>query len=252
VRTQTYILFGLPVFAALAQNPGATERPSGEKPVFLPELSALAASATNASAELVVPATSASPEAVVVPTTGYVIDDKHKLIAGDKLSFQILEDRMLKGPKGESKGEPKSLVVTDSIELDVPYIGRVSAANKTCKQLAEELKGLLEKEYYYRATVIVGLDQASKILGKVYVLGPVRTQGPVEIPANETFTAGKAILRAGGFGDFADKKNVKVVRKGTPPFLLNMVDILEKGKTESDIALEPEDFIIVPQRAINF
>jgi hypothetical protein len=31
-----------------------------------------------------------------------------------------------------------------------------------------------------------------------------------------------------------------------------MVDVLEKGKTESDVALEPEDFIIVPQRAINW
>ena len=75
-------------------------------------------------------------------------------------------------------------------------------AEKAIYKAAEELKGLLEKEYYYRATVIIGLDQASKILGKVYVLGPVRNQGPVEIPANETFTAGKAILRAGGFGDF--------------------------------------------------
>jgi len=184
-----------------------------------------------------------------------VIDDKHKLIPGDRLSFQILEDRMLKGPKGEPKGEPKSLVVTDSIELDIPYIGRVSVADRTCKQLADELKVLLEKEYYYRATVIVGLDQVSKVLGKVYVLGPVRTQGPIDIPANETFTAGKAILRAGGFGDFADKKEVKVVRKsptGNVTYKLNMVDILEKGKTENDIALEPEDFVIVPQRAITF
>jgi hypothetical protein len=31
-----------------------------------------------------------------------------------------------------------------------------------------------------------------------------------------------------------------------------MVDILEKGKTEGDVALEPEDFIIIPQRSINF
>ena len=48
---------------------------------------------------------------------------------------------------------------------------------------------------------------------------------------------------------------MKVIRKGPKgniTFLLNMVDILEKGKTEADVALQPEDFIIVPQRAINF
>jgi hypothetical protein len=30
------------------------------------------------------------------------------------------------------------------------------------------------------------------------------------------------------------------------------VDILENGKTDADVALEPEDFVIVPQRAFNF
>src|ERR1700733_171498 len=57
---------------------------------------------------------------------GYILDDKHKLAPGDKVSFQILED----------KDPPKSLTVTDSGELDVPYIGRVIVANKTCKQVA--------------------------------------------------------------------------------------------------------------------
>ena len=243
MRTSICMLFGLSVHAAQAHTPGVPPAVPGAT-ASLPELTAPVA-----------PAIDASPAEPASATTGYVIDDKHKLIGGDKLSFQILEDRMLRGPKGEPKGDPRSLVVTDSVELDVPYIGRVSVTNKTCRQLAGEVKDLLEKEYYYRATVIIGLDSASKFLGKVYVLGPVRNQGPVEIPANESFTAGKAIMRAGGFGDFADKKNVKVIRKGPAgnlTFLLNMVDILEKGKTEADVALEPEDFIIVPQRAINF
>jgi len=83
----------------------------------------------------------------------------------------------------------------------------------------------------------------------------VRTQGPIDVPANENFTAGKAILRAKNFNNFANKKEVKVVRKsptGNVTFKINMVDVLEKGKTESDVTLEPEDFIIVPQRAINW
>ena len=31
-----------------------------------------------------------------------------------------------------------------------------------------------------------------------------------------------------------------------------MVDILEKGKTEKDMVLQPDDFVIVPSRLINF
>src|SRR5262245_56277617 len=118
----------------------------------------------------------------------YVLDDKHKLVAGDKLSFRIVEDREA----------PKSLPVTDSGEVDVPYIGRVMAADKTCKQLASELKTQLEKEYYYRATVILGLDSVSKTRGRIYIWGQVHKQGAIEIPADENFTAGKAILQAGG------------------------------------------------------
>ena len=246
MRTHLYILMGLSVVAASAQDRAATNAPPAEKFVFAP----LAASEAT-----VAPGTNVAPADAAVVSSGYVIDDKHKLIPGDKISFQILEDRLLKGPKGEPKGDPRSLMVTDSSELDIPYIGRVSVADKTCKQLCEELKALLEREYYYRASVIIGLDQVSKVLGKVYVLGPVRTQGPIDIPANETFTAGKAILRAGGFGDFADKKEVKVIRKtptGNITYKLNMVEILEKGKTEGDMTLEPEDFVIVPQRAITF
>jgi protein involved in polysaccharide export with SLBB domain len=86
----------------------------------------------------------------------------------------------------------------------------------------------------------------------------VRNQGPIDMALNENLTAGKAILRAGGFADFANKKRVKVIRgagadgTGKRTFELNMVDILEKGKSEEDVVLQPDDFIIVPSRLINF
>ena len=43
----------------------------------------------------------------------------------------------------------------------MPLIGRVRASGRTCKELAQSIKPLLEKEYFYKATVIVGLDAAS-------------------------------------------------------------------------------------------
>jgi protein involved in polysaccharide export with SLBB domain len=181
-------------------------------------------------------------------TSGYVLDDKHVLEPGDKISFQIIEDQ----------DPPISLTVADSSELDVPYVGRVSVAGKTSRQVAEMLKVMLEKDYYYRATVIIGLDSVNKVRGQIYIWGQVRNQGPIDILFNENLTAGQAILRAGGFGDFADKKKVKVVRNSggadaaKQVFLINMVDVLENGKVELDIPLQPGDFIIVPSRLVNF
>jgi protein involved in polysaccharide export with SLBB domain len=176
-----------------------------------------------------------------------VLDDKHKLANGDRLSFRIIED----------EEAPKQLVVTDSGELEAPYIGRFPAVGRSCKELAKALKAELEKEYYYRATVIVAVDQMAKSRGKVYLVGPVRVPGPQEIPSDEVFTLSKAILRAGGFNDFADKTNVRITRKktaGVPDeiFIANVTLILEKGLTGLDIPLEAGDFIYVPERSIRF
>lgn len=176
------------------------------------------------------------------------LDDQHKLAIGDRLSFRIVED----------EDDPKSLLVTDSGDLEVPYIGRYPAVNKTCKQLARELKAELEKEYYYQATVIIAVDIMAKSRGKVYIVGPVHMPGPQEIPSDEVLTLSKAVLRAGGFGDYADTHKVRVTRKSSTPgapdqvFTVDVGEILQKGKTESDLPLEPGDLIYVPERLIRF
>jgi polysaccharide biosynthesis/export protein len=177
----------------------------------------------------------------------YVPDDKYKMRVGDKISYQVVED----------KGLPTTLTVADSGELEVPLVGRVMALDKTCKQVADGITKLLGV-IYKRATVIVALEAANQILGRVYVVGQVRGVGALEIKVNENITAAKAILRAGGLGDYADKKGVMVVRPPKTPggtnrvFVLNMKDILEKGKLEKDIPLEPDDFVIVPASIISF
>jgi polysaccharide export outer membrane protein len=198
-------------------------------------------------------AATAAPTAVVTNATlpsliGYVPDDKYKLRVGDRISFQIVEDRDV----------PKGLVVADSGEVDMVYLGRVAAADKTCKQLADELKARLEKKYYYHATVIVALDVANRVLGRIYIWGQVRNQGPMEIAINENLTVGKAIMRAGGLGDFANKKRVKLIRGAGPNgsakqnVELNLFEILDEGKSEKDVVLQPDDLIIVPSRLVSF
>jgi polysaccharide biosynthesis/export protein len=191
---------------------------------------------------------SGSKEAKSAVTTVETLDDKYRLAIGDRLSFRIRED----------EEDPKTLIVTDSGELEVPYIGRFPADGKTCKQLARELKIALEKDYYYQASVIIAVDSMTKSRGKVYLVGPVRAPGPLDIPSDDILTLGKAIMRAGGFNDYADKRNVKVVRKSGPndsdtkTIVVDAAQILEKGKTERDLPLEPGDLVLIPERLIRF
>ena len=182
------------------------------------------------------------------------LDDSHKLNPTDKLTFQILEDRHippdLEDPRNaaDSRDLGKSLTVTDTGELDVPYIGRVKVKDKTCKEAAEEITVLLEKDFYYKATVVLALDQISRALGKVYVSGHVRTPGPLDILPNENLTVSKAILRVGGFTDWAKKTEVKIFRGNEKPIIINVEDILDKGMIDKDVPLLPNDLITVPKR----
>ena len=171
------------------------------------------------------------------------LDEKKKLGANDSVSFRVVEDR---------DNESQHLRVSDNGELEVPYIGPVPAEGKTCKELAYNIKSALEKEYYYHATVILALDRVSKeSRGRIYVYGSVRAQGPQEIPADESYTVSKAVIRAGGFGDFANKRKVKVTRKNGQDFTIDLKKVIEEGKPESDMVLQPDDQIYVPQRLIN-
>lgn len=173
-----------------------------------------------------------------------VLDDKKRLGSNDYVSFRVVEDR---------DNESQHLRVNDNGELEVPYIGLVAASGRTCKELAYSVKGLLEREYYYHATVIIAVDRVSeKSRGKVYVYGNVKGQGPQEIPADETYTVSKAIIRAGGFSDFANKRKVRVTRKDGKNFTVDLKRVIEEGHVDEDLVLQPDDQIQVPQRAVNF
>ena len=172
-----------------------------------------------------------------------VLDDKKRLGSNDYVSFRVVEDR---------DNESQLLRVNDNGELEVPYIGLVPAQGRTCKELAYTIKSALEKEYYYHATVILAVDRVSeKSRGRVYVYGAVKGQGPQEIPPDETYTVSKAIIRAGGFGDFADKRKVKLTRKNGQDVTVDLKRIIEQGHTDEDVVVQPDDQIYVPQRLIN-
>src|SRR5881394_1164676 len=153
-----------------------------------------------------------------------VLDDKKRLGSNDYVSFRVVEDR---------DNESQHLRINDTGELEVPYVGLVSARGKSCKELAYTIKSLLEKEYYYHATVILAVDRVSeKSRGRIYVYGSVKAQGPQEIPPDESYTVSKAIIKAGGFGDFANKRKVKLTRKTGQESTVDLKRVIEEGHTD--------------------
>lgn len=205
------------------------------------------ASVTNA-----IPAgTNAVNPAVRWLTSMDQLDDTQRLGPADVVSFRVIEDRE----------DPVQVPISDTGEMTVPYIGRVAAADRTCRELASVIKQLLEEKYYHQATVIVAVDVLNRSRGKVYLVGSVRSTGALDIPSGEEFTVTRAILRAGGFSEFANQQKVRVLRRkpGAPgseaayeQFVVNVQEILDKGRLEQDPPVRADDLIYVPARYVNF
>jgi protein involved in polysaccharide export with SLBB domain len=188
-----------------------------------------------------------STAAVSATVSMEVLDDSRALTVGDAINLRIVED-----------GDPPvTLQIKDSGNLEVPYVGPVRAAGLTPRRLAYAIKSELERDYYHNATVIIGLDTArQQSAGLFYITGMVNSPGPQEIPTYEALTVSKAILRAGGFSNFANQRKVKLTRAGpggqTDTQIIDVKEIIERGRLDLDVEIRPNDFIVVPERLINF
>ena len=248
------MVHGSLLFAALALVLGTSSLFAGDSlftdfPIYEPSTNILqAAMSTNTTRLNATPFAPAATNSPATPSTNTMdaLDDQYHLAIGDRISFQIKED----------EDDPQLLTVMDSGDLEVPYLGRYPVEGKTCKQLAFELKTILEKEYYNQATVIISVDLKAKSRGKVYLVGAVRMPGPQDIPNDEPFSLSKAVMRAGGFTDFADGRHVQVTRNisggGDKTFPMDVQEVLQNGKIDSDMKLEPGDLIYVPEKLVHF
>ena len=179
-----------------------------------------------------------------------------QLLPGDKLTIKVLEQEELNGV----------YTVSSEGSLEFPLIDEaIEAEDLTHNELADKIKEELEKEYFYQATVIVkpftegDIDtMVSEVKGGVvYIYGMVNSPGVVQIPEDETLTVSKVIIRSGGFGDFANRKKVKLIRKSpvtgkAETTIVNVVNILHRGKLEEDRVVQSEDIIVVPEKFFNF
>jgi protein involved in polysaccharide export with SLBB domain len=139
----------------------------------------------------------------------------------------------------------------------------VRAAGRTCKDLAYTIKRDLEKSFFISATVLITIDQIpetdsiySKEMETYTVFGFVLKQGKYDLPATEDVTISQAILRAGGFAQFADKKHVRIVRstpsQGEKTILVDVESIMVKGQMQKDIYIRKNDVLIIPEKTVNF
>jgi polysaccharide biosynthesis/export protein len=156
----------------------------------------------------------------------------------------------------------------DAGSIVAKHVGPVMAVGKTCRDLAYQVKSLLEKSVFIKATVIIVLDERLRVQGggggglrigeseTFTVFGQVLRQGKYELPMDEDVSVSQAVLRAGGPAQFARLEAVKVLRAlptgGTKTILVDLKSIMVKGQLSKDIYIRGGDVIIVLEKNVNF
>jgi polysaccharide export outer membrane protein len=185
--------------------------------------------AANAAASA--PATAAAAAVPVRPAApnGYVIG------VDDVLSILFWREKDLSAPE---------ITVRPDGKVTLPLLNDVQAAGLTPEQLRDTVLDAARKYVEDPNPTVIVKEIKSR---KVFITGQVEKPGPY--PLNGTVTVLQLIATAGGLRDFADGKNISVirVRDGKQSvFEFNYQDLLKKRYLSQNIELAPGDTVVVP------
>jgi len=129
-------------------------------------------------------------------------------------------------------------IIDEAGYLNLPYIGAILAAGKTTSQLESEIqKTYLDKQIYKSVSVNVVLPSQS-----FFVRGEARMPG--RFPLITGMTVLQSISAAGGYTDYANPKDVNIIR-GERVIRVNATDL--ERHPEKDVSIEPGDVIVIPR-----
>lgn len=139
----------------------------------------------------------------------------------------------------------KSVPVRSDGKISLPLIGEIEATGKTPLQLESEISTRL-KNYITAPEVTVIVEQINS--KKFNIMGEVAKPGSYSLGLPLTIV--DAIALAGGFRDFAKKKDVYILRQKPDgsaykiPF--NYKDFIKGKNPAQNVRVQPNDTIIVP------
>ena len=157
----------------------------------------IAASLTAALCMLAPVAAAAADDKKPAPTAPGPIGDDYRLGPGDKLRIEVYKDSQLS----------QSVQVRPDGKITLPLIGDLEASSHTPIELRDTITTSL-KEYITNPTVTVIVVEA--LASQVYVMGEVTRPGTMQLHGPTTIL--QALAMAGGFKEFANTKEVKVLR----------------------------------------
>jgi polysaccharide export outer membrane protein len=159
-------------------------------------------------------------------------NEEYKVGPGDKLRIEVYKDQQLS----------QSVQVRPDGKITLPLIGDMEATGRTPIELRDTIAKAL-KDYVNNPTVTVIVVEA--IASQVYVMGEVTHPGTMQLHGPTTIL--QALAMAGGFKEFANTKDVKVLRpngSGIETIRFNYKDVLNGDARP--FYLRSGDTVVVP------
>jgi polysaccharide export outer membrane protein len=125
------------------------------------------------------------------------VTEEYRVGAGDKLRIEVYKDPQLS----------QSVQVRPDGKITLPLVGDMEATGHTPIELRDMITKSL-KEYITNPTVTVIVVEA--LASQVIVMGEVSRPGPVQLYGPTTIV--QVLAMAGGFKEFANTKDVRVLR----------------------------------------
>lgn len=155
----------------------------------------------------------------------------------DEFEVRVMGQEQLSGP----------FQVSSDGTIDFPLVGRIVVQGRQPQEIPQAIRQALIDLHFLRDPQVT-VRVTRYLSKKVNVLGQV--QHPGTFDWQEGMTIIQAIALAGGFSPLADRNQTQLTRttaSGEEVSVVVPVEEIEEGR-QSDIPLQPNDRISVPQR----
>jgi len=190
----------------------------------------LGTAAAQSTAQDSVPVGTSGTRAAATTTGAANTSPDYHLAAGDKLRIDVYKDAQLS----------QSLQIRPDGKITLPLVGDVPAAGRTSIELRDAIAAALT-DYMKNPTVTVIVVETTPQV--VYVTGEVTKPGALPLTAGKLSVL-QAIAMAGGFTDFANRKDITILR-GTQRLKFNYKDALSDDSKREPPQLQPGDTVVV-------
>ncbi len=174
-----------------------------------------------------------APPASALPSSEYIIGP------GDKLNIFVWRNPELS----------VTVEVRPDGRLSIPLVNDVVAIGKTPTQLGQELEQRLAKYIKEPVVTVIAEGFVGPFNEQVRVIGEAAQ--PRALPYRTDMTVLDAMIEVGGLTRYAAGNDAVLVRTADgkqQTYSVHLDDLIQDGDVASNVALQPGDILIIPQR----